>query len=224
MPEQMPDLTRRAEVHAALGEPSRLAVVDALSLGDASPSELQALVRVPSNLLAHHVRVLEHAGLVTRLRSEGDRRRTYLRLVPAALDRLLAAPLTAPRVVFVCTRNSARSQLAAALWRRASAVAVTSAGTHPAAGVHPGARAAARRHGLPLGRAVPRALPDVLQDEDFLVTVCDAAHEELGGAARLHWSIPDPVRVGSDAAFDGALDALSRRVGELSTHLFTTHP
>jgi ArsR family transcriptional regulator, arsenate/arsenite/antimonite-responsive transcriptional repressor / arsenate reductase (thioredoxin) len=37
---------------------------------------------MPSNLLAHHLRVLEEAGLVTRHRSEGDKRRSYLRLVP----------------------------------------------------------------------------------------------------------------------------------------------
>src|SRR5512132_2810919 len=79
-------LVRRAAVHAALGDPGRLAIVDALALGEASPSELQRLLAMSSNLLAHHVRVLEQVGAVSRHRSEADRRRTYLALVPGALD------------------------------------------------------------------------------------------------------------------------------------------
>src|SRR5688500_2876929 len=104
-------LSWRSAVHAALADPSRLTVVDALALGDASPSELQDLLGLPSNLLAHHLKVLQRAGVVQRARSEGDRRRTYIRLVPGVLDSLVAqsAP-RATRVVFVCTHNSARSQ------------------------------------------------------------------------------------------------------------------
>jgi len=218
------ELLRRAAVHAALGEPARLAMVDALSLSDASPSELQALVGLPSNLVAHHVKVLEHAGLVTRLHSEGDRRRTYLRLVPEALELVLRTAFAVPRVVFVCTHNSARSQLAVALWRRRSVVPVASAGTHPAARVHPGALATAERHGLPLHSALPRAVTEVVRPEDFVVTVCDSAHEELGAAARLHWSIPDPVRVGSDQSFDDAVDELTRRVGDLAARVTAPGP
>lgn len=220
--EAIAQLEQRAAVHAALADPSRLAVVDLLSLGDASPSELQALLKLPSNLLAHHVKVLEQSGLVTRSRSEGDRRRTYLRLVPGVLDRLRSPVLTAaPRVVFVCTHNSARSQLAVALWRRRSHVPVASAGTDPAKHLHPGALATAQRHGLPLRRSRPRTIDDVVAADDFVVTVCDAAHERLGGAARLHWSIPDPVPVGNEAAFDRAFDELSQRVDDLVPRIDT---
>ncbi|MFY9649983.1 metalloregulator ArsR/SmtB family transcription factor, partial [Trebonia sp.] len=117
------ELGRRAAMYAALADPARLRITDVLADGDASPSELAALVSMPSNLLAHHLRVLEDAGLVSRHRSEGDKRRTYLRLVPDALDVLAGPPgRPAQRVLFVCTANSARSHLAAALWRRASAV------------------------------------------------------------------------------------------------------
>ena len=63
------DVNRRAAVHAALAEPARLAIVDALMFGDASPSELQELVDLPSNLLAHHLNVLERARIVARARS-----------------------------------------------------------------------------------------------------------------------------------------------------------
>src|SRR3954469_16870513 len=112
-----------------------------------------------SNLVAHHVGVLVEHGMVTRRRSEGDRRRTYLRLdaevtaVPTGWT--LPRP---PRVLFVCTANSARSHLAAALWHRVSPVAVASAGTHPAQAVNPGALAAAARHDLPLRDVRPRQL------------------------------------------------------------------
>lgn len=204
-------------MHAALADPARLAIVDTLSVGDASPSELASMLRLPSNLLAHHLKVLEEQGLITRSRSEGDRRRSYLRLVPGAFDALLPdAARTAPRVLFVCTANSARSVLAAALWRHASAVPATSAGTHPAERVEPGALAAAQRHRLPVRRQRPRSLDAVQADSDLLITVCDNAHEELGTAADLHWSVPDPVPAGTDAAFDAALDELSRRVDQLA--------
>lgn len=210
------NIDERAAVHHALGDPSRLAVVDALAFGEASPSELQALLAMPSNLLAHHVRVLEQAGIVVRTRSEGDRRRTYLGLVARALDALLpAAHREAPRVVFVCTQNSARSQLAAALWNAGSTVPATSAGTAPAPAVHPGAVAAARRHRVPLRAATPQRVGDVLRRDDLVITVCDRAHEELGSPAT-HWSVADPARSGDDAAFDRAVTDLAGRVSRLA--------
>lgn len=209
-------------MHAALADPARLLITDALADGDASPSELAALLEMPSNLLAHHLGVLEQAGLVTRRRSEGDRRRTYLRLVPGALDPVARPPAhTARRVLFVCTANSARSHLAAALWRRASEVPAASAGTHPAAAIDPGAIAAAGRHHLPLRRLRPRHIDQVRQDGDLVVTVCDMAREELGGLAALHWSVPDPVPAGDPDSFDVALADLSQRVGHLLPRLAT---
>lgn len=224
-------LRRRAAKHAALSDPARLMIVETLSLGDASPTELQAMLSMPSNLLAHHLRVLEDEGMLQRSRSEADRRRTYVRLAPNALDDVVPGPLRAAvRVVFVCTANSARSQLAAALWRRASAIPAASGGTHPAERIDPGAVAAARRHGLPLRVLRPRPLHDVASKNDFIITVCDNAHEELtvqhvtgrglaGHVADLHWSVPDPVRDGSEAAFDAALDELARRVTDVAPRL-----
>ena len=214
------EVRRRAAVHAALSEPSRLAIIDVLTLGDASPSELADLLGLPSNLLAHHLKVLEGQRLVTRSRSEGDRRRTYLHLTPGALDSLLLRlTRAAPRVLFVCTANSARSVLAASLWRRASAVPAASAGTHPAEHIASGAIAAAARHHLPLQRRRPRHLSDIHAPGDLVITVCDNAHEDLPIPVDLHWSIPDPVRNGTDAAFDAAFDDLARRIGNLAPHL-----
>jgi protein-tyrosine-phosphatase/DNA-binding HxlR family transcriptional regulator len=218
--EQTGNVAARAAVHAALADPARLVITDVLAEGDASPSELAAMLAMPSNLLAHHLRVLEQAGIVARRRSEGDRRRTYLQLVPGALESLPApAARTARRVLFVCTANSARSHLAAALWRRASRVPAASAGTHPADAIEPGAIAAAGRRHLPLPRLRPRSLGEVLHDGDLVVTVCDLAHEELGALAAVHWSVPDPVPAGDPASFDAALAELAGRVGRLAPRL-----
>lgn len=218
--ERSADLRRRAALHAALADPARLRIVDTLTVGDAAPSELAAMLAMPSNLVAHHVKVLEAQGLVARTRSEGDRRRTYLRLVPDALQALSPPAMAAPRrVLFVCTANSARSQLAAALWHRASDLPAASGGTHPAERIAAGAVAAADRHRLPLGDVRPRQVDEVRADGDLVVTVCDLAHEQIGARADLHWSVPDPVRTGDDAAFDRALDELDRRVGSLAPRL-----
>lgn len=207
-------------MHAALADPARLQIVDTLGAGDASPSELAAMLAMPSNLLAHHLHVLEQAGLVTRRRSEGDRRRSYLRLIPDALDSLGLPPArTARRVLFVCTANSARSHLAAALWRRASDVPAASAGTRPAAMIAAGAIAAAGRHHLPLRRLRPRHINEVQQDGDLVVTVCDLAHEELGHRPAVHWSVPDPVPAGDPASFDAVLAELSHRIERFAPHL-----
>jgi protein-tyrosine-phosphatase/DNA-binding HxlR family transcriptional regulator len=217
------DVAARAAVHAALADPARLQIIDTLGGGDTSPSELAAMLAMGSNLLAHHLHVLQEAGLITRRRSDGDRRRTYLQLIPGALETLTRpAARTAGRVLFVCTANSARSHLAAALWRRTSTLPAVSAGTHPASHIEPGAIAAARRHRLPLRRLRPRHISDVRDDGDLVITVCDMAHEELGAQAAVHWSVPDPVPAGDPASFDAALAELGRRVERLAPRLAAT--
>ena len=125
-------------------------------------------------------------------------------------------------MLFVCTANSARSHLAAALWRRASTVSAVPAGTHPAAAIDPGAIAAATRHDLPLPRLRPRHISEVRHDGDLVITVCDLAHEELAEATAVHWSIPDPVPAGDPASFDTALAELTHRVERLAPRLAAT--
>jgi protein-tyrosine-phosphatase len=211
---------KRAARHAALADPIRLRIVDLLALTDASPAELESILDVRSNLLAHHLKQLEDVGIIARHRSEADRRRTYVSLVPGALDGLTPSQaLRVPRVVFVCTGNSARSQLAAALWNARSDVPVASGGTRPAARIEPGALAAARRHGIAIEDASPRALAEVLRDDDLVVTVCDSAHEQLSPPGALHWSVPDPVPSGSQAAFDAAFEELAQRITALAPHV-----
>jgi protein-tyrosine-phosphatase/DNA-binding HxlR family transcriptional regulator len=215
-------LERRATIHSALADPHRLAIVDELALSDRSPSELRTRLQIGSNLLAHHLDVLEGAGLIERLGSSGDRRRKYLRLVPDGLATIWSPVQTVSvrRLLFVCTANSARSQLAAALWNDRHAVPAESAGTKPAPRVHPEAVRAAERTGIDLSRARPRSLDDVVGEPDMIVTVCDRAHEHLRRAAparsHLHWSIPDPADGGGPAAFDDALVRLSARVETLA--------
>jgi protein-tyrosine-phosphatase len=243
----------RARMHAALGEPVRLAIVDYLTLADASPTELSARFQLASNLVAHHLNVLADACLIRRVRSEGDKRRHYVQL---RLDDPTVAAVTPPpakvrdlstpaRVVFVCTANSARSQLAAAAWRRVSALPVTSAGTHPAERIHPIAITVGRHHGLDLSAASPSPLTDVASHDDLLVAVCDNAHEELlkvetPSALRrgspthplgrprprrrnvcrpLHWHIADPVRTGTPDAFETAYSEITQRVARLAAVL-----
>lgn len=210
-------LELRAARHAALGDPVRLAIVDELALSDRAPVELRRLVGLESNLLAHHLDVLESVGMISRSRSSGDGRRRYVHLVHSSLQGLRpGGSVAAARALFVCTRNSARSQLAAALWRSLACVPADSAGTHPADRVHPGAAAAARRAGLDLAGATPRTLEQVGKIPSLVVTVCDQAHEELApDDTWLHWSIPDPVADGGRRAFDATLETLRERIGVL---------
>jgi protein-tyrosine-phosphatase/DNA-binding transcriptional ArsR family regulator len=214
---ELREIEVRAGRHAALGDPIRLTIVDELVVADRSPVELQQLVGIGSNLLAHHLDVLEAVGLISRTRSSGDGRRRYVHLHREALGDLRPGrPITAGPVLFVCTQNSARSQLAAALWRHATDAPAASAGTHPADRVHRGAVAAARRAGLDLADARPQHLEDVADRPALVVTVCDRAHEELTPADTwLHWSIPDPVPVGTASAFDATVAELRARIEAL---------
>jgi protein-tyrosine-phosphatase len=206
-------VAERAAVHAALGEPARLAIVDELASSDRSPKELAELLGLGSNLLAHHLDVLEHAGLVARSSSSGDGRRKYVRLVRSPLlDVIVAGRSPAGPMLFLCTHNSARSQLAEALWRSRTGLEATSAGTRPATRVHRGAVAAARRAGLSLAGASPRAL-DEIPNGVQVVTVCDQVHEQLDPRPTWwHWSIPDPVGTGGAAGFDAVVDELGARI------------
>lgn len=213
----MPDIKDRVRRYAALADPVRLQIVDELVASDRSPIELRRLVGIESNLLAHHLDVLEQVGMINRSRSSGDGRRRYVHLERSTLDGLQPGRRRSPaRALFVCTRNSARSQLAAALWRSATNVPAESAGTHPADRVHPGALSAARRAKLSLGGSEPRSIDDVAKMPPLVITVCDQAHEELDPPDTwLHWSIPDPVAVGSPEAFDAAVHELRQRIDAL---------
>ena len=211
-------LEERARRHAALGDPVRLALVEDLASSDRTSLELQQRSGLASNSLAYHLDVLEHAGLITRCQSSGDRRRRYVCLRRSALPVPVPKPVVGTReALFVCTHNSARSPLAAALWRQLTAGSATSAGTHPADRIHRGAVAAGRRAAVDLSEARPRNLEDVAALPQLVVTVCDRAHEELDPPPDwLHWSIPDPVQVGTRAVFDATVAELRDRITALA--------
>ncbi len=194
----------------------RLAIVDDLGVTDRSPGELGERLGLATNLLAHHLDVLESVGLIERIASSGDRRRKYVRLVCEPLVAVARGGARhTHRTLFLCTHNSARSQLAAAMWTARTGEPADSAGTHPAERVHSGAVAAGRRVGLDLRSAVPKVL-DQIDPRTQVVTVCDRAHEELRTAASWwHWSIPDPVELGTPEAFDAVVTNLDNRMSTL---------
>ena len=214
---------RRAAIHRALGDERRLAVMDALRLSDRTPSELAELTGLGSNLVAFHLGVLEEVGLIERTPSEGDARRRYVRLRLAAVAELGPAPgLVAEDVLFVCTHNAARSQLAAALWERATGRRAGSAGQRPSPAVHPLAVATAERHGIDLSTARPQGYDAVVSAPDLVVSVCDRAREAGPPFAvpMLHWSVPDPIDGGAQE-FEAAYLQLAARIDLLAASVTT---
>ncbi len=209
----------RARRHAALGDPTRLAIADELTVSDRSPVELRRHLDLESNLLAHHLDVLEQVGLVERSRSSGDGRRRYVHLRLDALDGLSPGRRVVPGpALFVC-----RGQLGPlAAGRRAVGRphrATGDVGRHPPGRPGPprrrrrgrGGRASTWPAPLPPGSTSVGPLPPLV------VTVCDQAHEEIDAAGGwLHWSVPDPVPTGTPAAFDGAVSELRARIGVLA--------
>jgi protein-tyrosine-phosphatase len=213
-------LAARAARHRALGEPHRLALIDALRHTDRTPSELAEVTGLPSNLLAFHLDALEEAGLVVRGRSEGDGRRRYVRLTAdARRDPSPVPPPVGDRVLFVCTHNASRSQLAAALWTQRTGVRADSAGRQPAERVDPTTVTVARDRGLDLGDATPRSYAqlDAIGTPELIISVCDRAGEAdvpFVDVPRLHWSVPDPLGHGR-ARVEAAHDELRARIDAL---------
>ena len=141
------------------------------------------------------------------------------------------APERRFRVLFLCTGNSARSQMAEAIldWKGAGRFEVQSAGSRPAARVNPLALEILRDRSIPWAGRGPRTVEGLEKEHwDFVITVCDRAKESCpifpGQPIMAHWGMPDPAEVeGSDearrAAFRDAFLVLSRRID-----LFTSLP
>jgi arsenate reductase len=127
------------------------------------------------------------------------------------------------RVIFICTGNSARSQMAEALLRHdgGARFEVVSAGVDPR-GVHPMTVAALARVGIDISGATSKSVTAFLgQRFDYVITVCDRARATCpvfpGGAETLHWGIDDPVEAAGsaperEAAFDRALKDVAGRI------------
>jgi protein-tyrosine-phosphatase len=209
---------------------------------------LTQLVDEPQSLVSYHLRQLRDGGLVSAHRSSADGRDSYYavdlercqREVRASAGALHPALWPAPsnsrpvsvkrsrrkRVLFLCTGNSARSQIAEALLDRMSegAVAAASAGSHPKA-LHPNAVRVMRERGIDIHANRTKHLDEfATQRFDIVITLCDRvrevcpefpAHPEL-----VHWSIPDPVLGGrtpraSYPAFECTAAELETRISFL---------
>lgn len=212
--------TSRASRHAALGDERRLRIIDELAISDRTVAELATLVGLPGNLLAHHLDVLESANLVARHVSESDQRRRYVTL---QWDNFPDKPrssveIPSKQMIFVCSRNSARSQFAAAEWHRKTGLEALSAGRTPASRVHPMAVAVAREFDLDLSDASPSGYESLPASPRMIISVCDKAKETglPSSSETIHWSVPDPVTVGTKAAFRSTFDEISRRVDRLA--------
>ena len=130
------------------------------------------------------------------------------------------------RILFLCTGNRARSQMAEGLARAMAApgVEVASAGTRPnPKGVHPTAVEMLRERGIDASAHRPKHVNELTGEFDYVITLCDSAAQECptfpARRARLHWGLPDPDAAGSDPARERALftairEELERRLRE----------
>jgi protein-tyrosine-phosphatase/DNA-binding transcriptional ArsR family regulator len=222
------------------GHPVRWRLLGELAGSDRQVHELTALVGQPQNLVSYHLGRLRKANLVTARRSSADGRDMYYGIDLARCGQLLAAaggalhpallltPPTAPglrpgrapvRVLFLCTGNSSRSQMAEALLRQMAgdAIRVGSAGSHPKQ-VHRHAVAAMAEHGIDLTAARAKHLDTFTGHRfDYVITLCDRVREVCpefpGDPQPIHWSIPDPARdPGGYPAFQRTAAALADRI------------
>ena len=134
------------------------------------------------------------------------------------------------RILFLCTHNSARSQMAEAILRELGGgrIEAASAGTEVTR-VHPLAVREMAERGIDIGAQRSKHLNEFIGEKlDYVITVCDNAGESCpvfpGGPERIHWSIPDPSAAeGTEevraAAFKRAADDLTTRIRDLLTRL-----
>ena len=204
----------------AAGHDVRWRLLGELAASDRVVHALTALVGLPQNLVSYHLGRLRNAGLVTARRSSADGRDLYYRLELARCGSLLrevggtlhpalrmaAPPLPAVsrarrqvRVLFLCTGNSSRSQMAEALLRdrTGSSVAARSAGSHPKP-VHPYAIRAMAEYGLDLAAARSKHLDRFKNLRfDYVISLCDRLREVCPDFPDhpnvMHWSIADPA-------------------------------
>ena len=237
-----------AQLFKALGDETRLTIVRLLALTDLRSGELVARLSLPQNAVSYHLKHLRELGLLRDRRSHADGRDVYYHL---DLDRLQAlyqqagqalSPALVPagpaaggadilgadpplRVLFLCTHNSARSQLAEAILRLCGgdAVEVASAGDHPSV-VHPMAIALMEQHGIDPRAHTAKSLDGLVgQAFDYVITVCDRANDRCpmfpDDPLRIHWSFPDPTAIDDETARTRAFATiwleLNTRVGHL---------
>jgi ArsR family transcriptional regulator, arsenate/arsenite/antimonite-responsive transcriptional repressor / arsenate reductase (thioredoxin) len=236
------------------GHPLRWRLLGELVRSDRTVDELTGLVAEAQNLVSYHLGKLRNAGLVSMRRSSADGRDAYYTVDLTRVDALLSAtardlhrgrgPTPPPRrsdragtvtVLFLCTGNSARSQMAEALARDRSrgAVQAYSAGSHPKP-MHPNAiRVMRDEYGIDLAGHESKHLSVFAERRfDCVISLCDRVREvcpELPGQPEtIHWSIPDPAAGQPDdeasfPAFQRTAAELATRIGFLLARLTDTH-
>jgi ArsR family transcriptional regulator, arsenate/arsenite/antimonite-responsive transcriptional repressor / arsenate reductase (thioredoxin) len=227
------------------GHPLWWRLLSELSRSDRSVGELCELAGQRQSLVSYHLRRLRDGGLVSRRRSAADGRDSYYALELARCGELLASagaslhPGLAPaaprragragdaplaRVLFLCTGNSARSQIAEALCEQLSggAVRAASAGSAPKP-LHPEALRVMRKRGIDVSRCRSKHLSEFTDQRfDYVVSLCDRVREVCPEPPcwpqRIHWSVPDPGRErATPPAFEHTANELRMRVGFLVT-------
>lgn len=195
-----------------------------LARSDYCVQDLVRLVEHPQNLVSYHLRQLRGQNLVTERRSAADSRDIYYSLNFATLHTMYFAAADAlhpalrstgttlqetvshlpdkpVRVLFLCTENSARSQIAEALMRHLSngRVEAFSAGSHPST-IHPFAIHVLAELGIDTSHLRSKHF-DEFQGQSFdrIITLCDRVREACptfpGDPERIHWSFPNPAEV-----------------------------
>ena len=239
------------------GHPLRWRLLRDLARSDRTVRELTGLVGQPQNLVSYHLGKLRDARLVSARRSSADGRDAYytvaldrfgqmlarsgaalhpgLRLTPLPATDAVQKTATA-RVLFLCTGNSARSQMAEALVRTRSAgrVDARSAGSHPKA-LHPNAvRVMRDEHAIDVSHQRSKHLKEFTRKRfDHVITLCDRVREVCpefpGHPETIHWSIADPAAghaedddAASYAAFQQTANELETRIGFLLADLTDT--
>ena len=225
------------------GHPLRWRLLGELARSDRMVYELTGLVGEPQNLVSYHLGRLRDAGLVSARRSSADRRDAYYTVDLTRVGDLISATggalhpglrLTAPsrggavpgtaRVLFLCTGNSARSQMAEALIRARSggAVEAYSAGSHPKP-LHPNAvRVMRDEHGIDLTVHASKHLEQFADQRfDWVISLCDRVREVCpefpDQPEAVHWSIPDPAAGHADD--DGSYPAFRQTAVELDMRI-----
>ncbi len=195
-----------------------------LARSDYCVQELSHLIQQPHNLVSYHLRQLRSQALVTERRSAADSRDMYYSLnfdtlhtqFFAAADTLHPAlsgtdatvqereaplPEKPIRILYLCTENSARSQIAEALTRHLSKgkVEAYSAGSHPTA-VHPFAIRVLAQQGIDISHLRSKHFDEFKgQSFDKIITLCDRVREVCptfpDDPERIHRSFPNPAAV-----------------------------
>lgn len=223
------------------GNAVRWRLLTELARSDLRVGELTTLVGQPQNAVSYHLGRLRAGGLVSVRRSSADQRDSYYRAELTRFGELIAAtggalhPGLAPRpsadgrsgtrvgVLFLCTGNSSRSQMAEALLMHTAGdlVDAVSAGSHPKE-LHPSAVRVMGEYGIDIAGRRSKHLDEFAGRRfGYVVTLCDKVREVCpefpGGPEPVHWSIPDPAAEKGYAAFRRVAADLHTRI-ELFTH------